>query len=109
MDNPKKLAEQLEKSLTAAVWITEADGAAVALAFKLAHACDEVASRELAPLARLLADVLGDLGLTIAGRATKPEVPKTGSPLDALITAANGKPNPTPKVRPAGRPPKPRP
>lgn len=85
----------LDESLKAAPWITPADAAAVALAYKLAAACEEVSSRELAPLARLLADVLDSLGLTISGRASKPEAPKAATDLDRLITAANTSPNGT--------------
>lgn len=90
--------EALDKAIKGAPWLSEADSAAVDLAQKLAGAIDSVSPRELAPLARLYADVLKDLGLTVGGRADKPEVQREGNRLDELRQEA-GQPIAAPKKR----------
>lgn len=70
---PKTLVAQVEAAVKAAPWITAADQATVALAVKLARELEfEVDPR----LGKLLVDVLSSLGLTVAGRGTKPQEPE---------------------------------
>lgn len=99
---PRALVDEVAAAVKAASWITPADQAAVALAIKLARQLEvEVDAR----LGKLLVDVLGSLGLTVAGRGTKPqEVEREVNPLDALRERAAGRSNPT-----ATRDPKPGP
>lgn len=85
---PLNLVDQLEASIKAAPWLTTADLAAVQLARSLAKGLLEVEPetpvRDRVALARAFAEVLKDLGLSVAGRVGKPEPAREVTPLDAL-------------------------
>ena len=85
---PIDLTTQLEASIKAATWLTEADLAAVQLARDLAKQLLELGFeaqiRDRVALAKALADVLKDLGLSVAGRTGKPDSVREVTPLDAL-------------------------
>lgn len=79
---PRTLVDEVKAAVASAPWITKADTATVALAIRLAREIEA----DLDPrLGKLLVDVLSALGLTVAGRGTKPEEPaKEVSSLDVL-------------------------
>lgn len=85
---PATLVDQLEASIKAAPWLTPADLAAVEIARGLARQLleldPETQVRDRVALARALAEVLKELGLSVAGRVGKPEPAKEVTPLDAL-------------------------
>lgn len=78
----KSLVDEVKAAVKAAPWITAADQATVALAIRLAR---ELESEIDARRGALLVNVLGSLGLTVAGRGAKPQEPsREENPLDAI-------------------------
>lgn len=73
--------EAFDRALQACPWITPADLATVALARWL---IGEIVSSGDAKSGKLLLDVLTSLGMTVAGRAGKPEVESEDDPLDRI-------------------------
>jgi len=77
----------LETALKSAPWITGADAASVRVARMLAATLDAASDlKDIVMISKQLNDVLGTLGMNPAGRAGKPEAPKSTevNPLDAL-------------------------
>ncbi|MGI9143414.1 MAG: terminase small subunit [Fluviibacter sp.] len=77
----------LEKALKSAPWITAADAASVRVAKMLAATLDAASDlKDIVMISKQLNDVLGSLGMNPAGRAGKPETPKSMevNPLDVL-------------------------
>lgn len=77
---------ELDAAVKSAVWLTSADGASIHVARLLASALDAADDvRDIAQLSKQLNDVLQSLGLNVAGRTGKPEMPKNEvNPLDAI-------------------------
>lgn len=73
--------DSFDRALEAATWITKADLAAVNLA---RHLIDSLRAEFDTRNAKLLLDVLTSLGMTVAGRAGKPEPEQEVSPLDRI-------------------------
>lgn len=81
----KSTREQIEGSVKAASWLTEADAGAVAIAYKLADELDRATEvGELVHLSKALQGMLTALGMTVAGRVGKAEPEEEVNPLDAL-------------------------
>ena len=87
------VASAVYEAVMAAEWLTPADGAAVALASRLAadiDSCDD--AQQIASLSRTLLAVLAAIGLTVAGRtSTDTPPPAQENPLDALRARAAGR------------------
>lgn len=67
-----EVSPELLRSVAAANWLTEADGAAVQIAHRLAAELDAASDvDELVTLSKALQGVLGSLGLTVSGRTGK--------------------------------------
>lgn len=85
------LTEALQKSLAQAPWVSDADNAAVMLAFYLAELLDnpDLQISYKSNTAKIYAAVLKELGLTVAGRADKPEAQNGEvTPLDEIRNRA---------------------
>ena len=81
----KSTREQIEGSVKAASWLTEADAGAVAIAYKLADELDQATEvSDLVQLSKALQGMLTALGMTVAGRVGKAEPEEEVNPLDAL-------------------------
>ena len=85
------LQSALAASLKAAPWITNADQATVRLAEILVDDMLAADGRDRIAIAKQLNDVLASLGLTVSGRAGKPDQPKATevNPLDEIRAKAN--------------------
>jgi hypothetical protein len=83
------LKSALRTSVAAANWLTDADGVTIEWAFFLADKLDRTTElADIARLGKLFETCTRDLGLSIAGRAAKPDEPiKEKSPLDAIRKA----------------------
>jgi hypothetical protein len=83
---PDTLENALDSSLANSSWLTPADNVTVAWARYLARKLDGTFDiQEVAKLGKLFETVTRDLGLSIAGRAAKPDEPtKEVSPLDQI-------------------------
>jgi hypothetical protein len=81
----KSTREQIEGSVNAATWLTEADAGAVSIAYRLADELDAaVEVGDLVQLSKALQGMLTALGMTVAGRVGKAEPDEEVNPLDAL-------------------------
>lgn len=101
----------LEVALDSAAWLKAADLAAVQLAKSLADLLDTAALeyRELLSAMRLYADVLQSLGLSIDGRAVKPNPQSEQvTPLDEIKAAAAKRKPAAKTAKPAAAKSKPR-
>lgn len=81
------LEETLRVSLMQAPWISSADTGAVELAIYLARLLDDpdLQLRDKGNTAKIYAGILRELGLTVAGRADKPEAKNEEvTPLDEI-------------------------
>ena len=89
-----QLESALQRSLAAAVWLTPADEVSTQWARMLARLLDASADEQtVIRLGKLFETVTRDLGLSISGRDSKVEEPRTEvSPLDAIRKVAGGKP-----------------
>lgn len=87
------VSEKLLQSVSAANWLTEADGAAVEVALRLADELDAATETDdLVLLSKALQGVLASLGLTVSGRVGKASPIGEVNPLDGLrrnATAVN--------------------
>lgn len=95
----------LEKALKSAPWITSADAASVRVAKMLAATLDAATDlKDIVMISKQLNDVLGTLGMNPAGRAGKPEAPKSQevNPLDALRKTV-ARPSKAKAAQPAAR------
>lgn len=87
-----QLESALERSFKHAVWLTPADEISKEWARKLARFLDAAADEQtVIRLGKLFETVTRDLGLSISGRDSKVEEPRTEvSPLDSIRKAAGG-------------------
>jgi hypothetical protein len=83
------LKSALRASVAAATWLTDADGVTIEWAFFLADKLDRTTElADIARLGKLFETCTRDLGLSIAGRAAKPDEPvREESPLDEIRKA----------------------
>ena len=89
-----QLESALERSLTAAKWLTPADEVSMEWARKLARFLDGSSDEQtVLRLGKLFETVTRDLGLSISGRDAKVQEPRIEvSPLDAIRKVAGGQP-----------------
>lgn len=83
---PRTLLEALDLSLANSSWLTLADEVSIQWAKYLASKLDNTLDlQEVAKIGKLFETVTKDLGLSIAGRAAKPDEPQREvSPLDQI-------------------------
>lgn len=83
---PRTLLEALDSSLLNSSWLTPADEVSIQWAKYLAAKLDNTTElQEVAKIGKLFETVTRDLGLSIAGRSTKPDEPQREvSPLDQI-------------------------
>lgn len=79
------LCQALERSITEATWLTPADAGAVELARLLAR---HLVTDPNPASSRVYAQLLRDLGLTVAGRKQETRPTEEVSPLDAIQARA---------------------
>jgi hypothetical protein len=86
----KLVTPEIEASVKAATWLTEADAGAVAVAIRLANELDEsVDVAQMVHLSKAIQGILTALGMTVAGRVGKAEPDEEVSPLDSLRKRAS--------------------
>ncbi len=90
---PRTLLEALDSSLANSSWLTPADEVSIQWAKFLASKLDNTLDlQEVAKIGKLFETVTRDLGLSIAGRAAKPDEPRTEvSPLDQIRLQATSR------------------
>jgi hypothetical protein len=81
----KLVTPEIEASVRAASWLTEADAGAVAVAIRLANELDESTDvAQMVHLSKAIQGILTALGMTVAGRVGKAEPDEEVNPLDSL-------------------------
>lgn len=86
----KLVTPEIEASVKAASWLTEADAGAVAVALRLANELDEsVDVAQMVHLSKAIQGMLTALGMTVAGRVGKAEPDEEVNPLDSLRKRAS--------------------
>jgi hypothetical protein len=86
----KLVTPEIEASVKAATWLTEADAGAVAVALRLANELDESTDvAQMVHLSKAIQGMLTALGMTVAGRVGKAEPDEEVNPLDALRKRAS--------------------
>ena len=81
----KLVSPEIEASVRAATWLTEADAGAVAVALRLANELDESTDvAQMVHLSKAIQGILTALGMTVAGRVGKAEPDEEVNPLESL-------------------------
>ena len=106
LDQSASLEIAVRDAVRSAPWISAADVAAVRLAVLLARDVDSADdAKDRANTARVLAVILRDLGLSLAGRSDSASAPREVTTLDTLRAASSARllkaatHNPTPKTQ----------
>ena len=86
----KLVKPEIEASVKAATWLTEADAGAVAVALRLADELDNSTDvGQMVHLSKAIQGILTALGMTVAGRVGKAEPEEEVNPLDSLRKRAS--------------------